>query len=100
MMNPILMVGALKFALGEMKEGASIAEVCAKVDAEIEAMSAGLYKKTKGLLKGVGFPTAISVNNVLCHFAPLVGDSNDRTLKAGDLAKMYVGYAYGPINAH
>lgn len=47
-----------------------------------------VYAKQKGLLKGVAFPTAVSVNNILCHQAPVEGET-DYALQPGDLVKMY-----------
>lgn len=38
---------------------------------------------------GIAFPTAISVNNMACHYSPLASDEPHLTLNEGDLAKMF-----------
>ena len=48
-----------------------------------------VFKKEKELKKGVAFPTCLSVNNCICHFSPLVSDT-DVELKDGDVVKMCV----------
>lgn len=79
---------ALKLAISECKPGASLAQICKRVDAEIEVMASKVYGKQKEILKGIAFPTAISVNNVLCHSAPM---EEGLVLKEGDLAKIELG---------
>jgi methionine aminopeptidase len=38
---------------------------------------------------GIGFPTAISLNNCVAHFSPIASDPEAATeLKEGDVAKM------------
>lgn len=54
-------------------------------------MTDKVYAKQKGLIKGVAFPTAVSVNNLLCHVSPTKGDQTDKPLQAGDLAKIELG---------
>ena len=39
---------------------------------------------------GVAFPTCISVNNVICHYTPLLSEP-DTCLQDGDLVKMDLG---------
>ena len=41
-------------------------------------------------LTGVAFPTCISVNNVICHYTPLLSEP-DTCLQDGDLVKMDLG---------
>jgi len=56
------------------------------------------------ILKGIGFPTCIAVNNVICHFSPLLNDEEAKeTLKTGDLVKIQLGTqidGYAAIVAH
>ena len=42
------------------------------------------------MLPGIAFPTCVSINNCICHFSPLKGDS-DVLLKEGDLVKIDLG---------
>eukprot|EP00123_Amoebidium_parasiticum_P008152 comp18605_c0_seq1/m.20174 comp18605_c0_seq1/g.20174 ORF comp18605_c0_seq1/g.20174 comp18605_c0_seq1/m.20174 type:complete len:403 (-) comp18605_c0_seq1:253-1461(-) len=46
--------------------------------------------KSELLPKGIAFPTCVSVNNVVCHFSPLVSDEAV-TLKEGDVVKIDLG---------
>ena len=46
-------------------------------------------KKSKKLERGIGFPTSISVNNVIRFFSPLAEDSVK--LEEGDVAKIDLG---------
>merc|ERR1712088_66801 len=48
------------------------------------------FKKDKKLVKGIAFPTCISVNNCICHFSPLTTEP-DVTLADGDLVKIDLG---------
>ncbi|KAF9048537.1 hypothetical protein BJ165DRAFT_1029496 [Panaeolus papilionaceus] len=55
-------------------EGAKILDLCVEGDKLIEASTAAVYNKAvKGVkvLKGIAFPTSISVNNAVAHFSPL-----------------------------
>lgn len=49
-----------------------------------------IFKKDKGMQKGIAFPTSISVNNCVCYFSFLKSDQ-DCIVKEGDLVKMDVG---------
>ena len=46
-------------------------------------------KKSKKLERGIGFPTSISVNNVIRFYSPLVDESIK--LEEGDVAKIDLG---------
>jgi len=68
---------------------AEIADLCELGDTLLAEETGKLYnKKDKGksVLKGVAFPTCISVNEIIGHFSPLKGEG--RQLKAGDVAKI------------
>lgn len=67
---------------------ASIVEICAFGDSEIEKEVAKVYSKKK-YEKGVCFPTCISPNEICGHFSPLA--SENVTLKEGDVVKIDLG---------
>lgn len=70
--------------------GASVRDLCIEGDALIiEATSKAYNKKVDGkaVEKGVGFPTCLSVNHVICHHSPLASDP-DVVLAEGDMVKM------------
>lgn len=67
--------------------GKDIFEICQEGDAAIEEACKPLFKQVK--IKGIAFPTSISVNNCAGHYSPLKGEST--TLKDGDLAKIDLG---------
>lgn len=46
-------------------------------------------KKSKGLDRGIAFPTCISVNHIMGHYSPLEDESTQ--LAEGDLAKIICG---------
>lgn len=51
--------------------------------------SALVYNKGKSgekVEKGIAFPTCISLNNIVCHFSPAVGDES--TIEDGDVVKV------------
>ncbi|KAF9979226.1 Proliferation-associated protein 2G4 [Actinomortierella ambigua] len=83
-------------------DGASILELCINGDKAIEEAAQTVYKKDKKMSKGVGFPTCISVNNVICHFSPLASEGESPKLKNGDMVKVELGAqidGYGSIAA-
>jgi len=67
---------------------ASIVEICAFGDAEIDREAGKVYNKKK-FEKGVAFPVCVSVNEVVGHYSPL--PSENTTLKEGDVAKIDLG---------
>jgi len=75
--------------IAECKAEAEIADICDMGDKMMEEETGKLYnKKDKGkaVIKGIAFPTCISVNEIIGHFSPLKGEG--RLLKAGDVAKI------------
>lgn len=80
----------LKKLLEECKDGASARDICLLGDKLILEETNKVYKKEKELKKGIGFPTCISINNLICHFSPLLSEP-DMVLKDGDLVKIDFG---------
>lgn len=80
----------LKKLIAECKDGASARVICTLGDKLILEETGKVYKKEKELTKGIGFPTCISVNNIICHFSPLLSEA-DVLLKDGDLVKIDIG---------
>jgi len=80
----------LKKIIAECKDGASVRAICETGDRLIVEETGKVYKKEKELTKGIGFPTCISVNNIICHFTPLQSEP-DMTLADGDVVKIDFG---------
>jgi len=93
----------LKKVIDASVDGAKIIDVCILGDKTIEESVKTVYVKGK-LSKGIGFPTSVAVNNVICHFSPLPSDDEaNETLKTGDLVKIQLGTqidGYAAIVAH
>jgi len=80
----------LKKIIIECKAGASVRTLCEFGDKLITEKTNEVYKKEKELKKGIGFPTCISVNNIICHFSPLLSEQ-DMILNDGDVVKIDFG---------
>jgi len=80
----------LKELLPKCTQGASVRELCILGDKMITEKTSSVFKKEKELTKGIGFPTCISVNNVIAHFSPLLSEP-DVILADGDLVKVDLG---------
>jgi len=80
----------LKRIVEECKDGASARAICEIGDKMIMEETGKVYKKEKQLTKGIAFPTCISINNVICHFSPLLSES-DTLLKDSDVVKIDLG---------
>lgn len=76
-------------------EGAKVIDLCIEGDKLIEEATGAVFNKpVKGVkvLKGIAFPTSISVNNTVAHFSPLVSDPEaSRTLAKDDVVKIQLG---------
>jgi len=79
---------ALKHVMDQCKAGARILDICVAGDKFIEDAMSKIYKGKK-VDKGLGFPTCISVNNIVGHFSPMQTD--ETVLAAGDMAKLDIG---------
>jgi methionine aminopeptidase len=53
-----------------------VGAICGEVDAFIEAELLKVFsnKKSKKLERGIGFPTCLSINEVMGHFSPIPDD--------------------------
>ena len=84
----------LKFTMEQCKPSANIYEICQASDNLIKEKLSKIYTKKK-FIKGIAFPTCISVNEVCGNFAPLEESSDDpheyKTLSEGDVAKISLG---------
>lgn len=50
------------------------------------------FKKSKGMKKGIAFPTCVNVNEIVCHFTPLENTPEAAlTLKEGDVLRVDLG---------
>jgi curved DNA binding protein len=92
--NYNLPIGALSYVISLCKPGASIYEICLKGDAFIADALTKVYTKQK-FIKGIAFPTSISLNEVCGHFSALTEESGDaheyKVLSEGDIAKIDLG---------
>jgi len=80
----------LKEMVEACKPEASVRDLCILGDKRLAEETAKAFKKDKKLLKGIAFPTCISVNNCICHYSPLASEP-DTTLAGGDLVKLDMG---------
>jgi len=80
----------LKEIMAECKPGCSVRDLCILGDKKLTEETSKSYKKDKKITKGIAFPTCISVNNVICHYTPLLSEP-DTLLADGDLVKIDLG---------
>lgn len=97
---------ALNYVLSLCKVGASLYDICVKGDAFINSELTKVYTKQK-FIKGVAFPTSISLNEVCGHFSAQSEESGDaheyKTLSEGDVAKIDLGVhinGFSAVTAH
>lgn len=91
---------ALAHVISQCAAGKKVLDLCMAGDAFIVEQTSKVYNKGK-IEKGVGFPTCISVNNVVGHYSPLPGD--EATLADGDMVKIDLGVfvdGYCAVVAH
>lgn len=72
------------------KPGESVRDMCIKGDVRMVEETSKAFKKDKKLIKGIAFPTCISVNNCICHYSPLTTEP-DVTMADGDMVKIDMG---------
>lgn len=83
---------AIKTTIDAVQEGKTVLEICKTGDKAIEEGVAAVYKSDKKLAKGSAFPTTVSINQIICNFAPLASDeASSQKLKAGDVVKIQTG---------
>lgn len=80
----------LKELVDMCKVGSSVRELCILSDQKLSEETGKAFKKDKKLLKGIAFPTCMCVNNVICHYSPLVTEP-DTILADGDMVKIDLG---------
>jgi len=80
----------LKELVTELSAGKSVRDLCVLGDKKLAEETSKAFKKDKKVVKGIAFPTCISVNNVICHFSPLMSEP-DMVLADGDLVKLDLG---------
>ncbi|SAM85353.1 related to curved dna-binding protein [Ustilago bromivora] len=81
---------AIKAVIAAATEGKTLLELCDIGDKILEEETSAIYKG-KGISKGIAFPTTLSLNNVVCNYAPLPTDDEKVTLKKGDVVKVQLG---------
>merc|ERR1719402_1211632 len=64
--------------------------MCIQGDQRLVEETSKAFKKDKKLVKGIAFPTCISVNNCICHYSPLTTEP-DQELADGDMVKIDMG---------
>jgi curved DNA binding protein len=84
----------LSYVNSLVKPNANIYDICLQSDKHIVDLLEKVYNKKK-FIKGVAFPTSISVNEVCGNNSPLLEETQDahyyKTLSAGDLVKIDLG---------
>lgn len=73
------------------KPGRTLAEIAVGIDDGVRALLGNEGKEPgAGLISGLGFPTGLSLNNVVAHFTPNPGQK-DIVLQQGDVMKVDFG---------
>lgn len=83
----------LKKLAPQVRVGKHVLDLCIDGDKFITEAVAPLWNKAKNgvkISKGVAFPTAVSVNNVVSHFSPLPSDP-EVVLRENDVVKIMLG---------
>merc|ERR1711994_967623 len=75
----------LKELVEQCKPEASVRELCIVGDTKLAEETSKAFKKDKKVMKGIAFPTCLSVNNVICHYSPLTSEP-DTVLADGFIA--------------
>ena len=82
---------AIRVVIDAVTEGTTVLELIKLGDAALEEGTAAVFKDKK-MSKGAAFPTTVSINNVVCNYAPLPSDEASSTaLKNGDVVKVQLG---------
>jgi len=81
----------LKTLIPMCSAGANVRDICKFGDEQITKESERVFKREKEMLKGIAFPTCISVNNCVCHYSPLDSEKDVIELADGDVVKIDLG---------
>ncbi|KAJ2394559.1 hypothetical protein GGF41_008907, partial [Coemansia sp. RSA 2531] len=82
----------LRKVISACKEDSKIIDLCKLGDAAIVDGLSTQYTKDKSISKGISYPTSVSVNNIVCHYAPSENDTtSQQTLKKGDIVRVQLG---------
>ncbi|KOS15166.1 proliferation-associated protein 1 [Malassezia pachydermatis] len=82
---------AIRTVIDAAQEGKTVLELMQLGDEAVEQGTSAVYKDKK-MAKGLAFPTTVSINNVVCNYAPLPSDDASKTaLQAGDVVKFQLG---------
>ena len=87
---PRLPLGVVKSLTEACIAGAKVLDLCKQGDELMAQETGAVFNKKvdkKPVLKGIAFPTCISINNILFHCCPVEGDA-EIVLADGDLVKM------------
>lgn len=74
---------ALKLVVSECMPNANISDICELGDDFIKRETTKVFKKVE---RGIGFPTCLCVNNIICNYSPHSMDSP--ILKENDIVKI------------
>lgn len=80
---------AIKLAIRLCQDGARVAEICEACDNFIREETGKLFPRQKTIMKGLAFPTCLSINNIVSHFSPFEDD--ETILRTGDVVKIDLG---------
>lgn len=92
---------ALAAVIEKCVPGALIVELCETGDKFMDDAVSKIYNKVKGISKGIGFPTCVSINHIVGHNSPMSDDKSTITL--GDTIKIDLGAqidGYATVTAH
>jgi len=81
----------LKTLIPMCSAGANVRDICKFGDEQITKEAERVFKREKEMLKGIAFPTCISVNNCVCHYSPLDSEKDVVELVDGDVVKIDLG---------
>ncbi|OLY85002.1 Proliferation-associated protein 2G4 [Smittium mucronatum] len=90
---------SLLAVLENVKEGASIFELCKIGDNKVAELCKKSYTKAS-FNRGLSYPTSVSVNDIACHFSPLESDAEAvKPLSKGDVVKVQLGAHFDGLAA-
>ena len=82
---------AMRTVIDAATEGKTVLELMQIGDEAVEQGTASVFKDKK-MSKGLAFPTTVSINQVVCNYAPLPSDeASKNALKNGDVVKFQLG---------